>query len=154
MKVYSGFGYFNNIAKTASVEISLPAAVNLPADSYKYQCLNISNTNYNALLIFIKKTSDSGSVLSAASLNYENVQVNLDTTPLFSDAGLVASAYNYNNNFILITCHEANTSVYHLIAKQFFQNLNVIASTAVISLSAPAAATGPTKTGVGGLKKM
>jgi len=154
MKVYSGFGYFNNIAKTATVEICLPSGVNLPADSYKYQCVNISNTTYNALLIFIKKTSDTGSILPPFSLNYETVEVNLDTTPLFTDIGLTATTFNYNNNFILITCHEANVSVYQAIAKQFFQNLNTIANTATLSLTAPAAATGPTRTGIGGLKKM
>jgi len=154
MKVYSGFGYFNGTAKTAKVEISLPVAVNIPADSYKYQCINISNAGYNALLIFIKKTVDSGATLAIASLNYEAVDVNLDAVPLFTYSGLTATAFNYSNNFILLTCHEANTAVYQDIAKQFFQNLTTTATTAAASLTAPSAATGPAKSGMGALKKM
>jgi len=154
MKVYSGFGYFNDVAKTATIEISLPVAVNPPGDSYKYKCINISNTSHNALLVFIKKTTDAGSVLTPTSLNYETLEVNLDTAPLFSDTGLTATPFNYSNNFILLTCHEANTNVYPLIAKQFFQNLNIIANTAVVTLTPPAAATGPCRTGTGGLKKL
>lgn len=154
MKVYSGFGYFNEVARTAKVEISLPQPVNPPTDGYKYECKNISNTSYNALLVFIKKNTDSGAPLALASLNYEAVDVNLDAVPLFTDTGLTATAFNYTRNFILITCHEANPAVYQAIAKQLFLDLSTIAGTASITLTAPAAASGPAKTGTGALKKM
>jgi len=154
MKVYSGFGYFNGTARTAKVEISLPLPVSLPADGYKYECKNISNASYNALLIFIKKNTDSGTALASASLNYEQIDVNLDAVPLFTDTGITASAFNYANNFILLTFHEANPAVYQAIAKLIFLDLNTIATSASLTVTAPAAATGPSKSGLGALKKM
>jgi len=154
MKVYSGFGYFNSIAKTATVELSLPEVVNTPADSYIYNYINISNPTYNALLLFIKKHTDSGANLPPDSLNFETVQVNLETVSLFSNLGLTATAFDYDENILLITCHEANTAEYTALARQCFLDIATIATTGSVTFSPSSTALGPTKGGVGGLKKM
>jgi len=153
MNVYSGSGSFQP-DKTATVEICLPAPVILPADTYKYQFINVSNTANNALVIFIKKTTDSGADLVATSSNFETVPINLNTVPLFTGSGLTASAFDYSENIFLITYHEANPAAYSNIAKQLFQNLNTIVATGIITLATPSIALGPGKYSSGGIKKM
>jgi len=153
MKVYSGFGYFKP-DKTAVIEISLPLPVNNPNDTYKYEFVNISTTTYNGLLVFIKKTVDTGTVLSPCSINYESVPVSLDIVPVFTASGLTAQAFDYSKNFVLITYHEANQAVYPAISKQLFQTLNNIVATGNIVISIPAGASGPGKEGSGGVKKL
>ena len=153
MNVYSGSGSFQP-DKTASIEICLPAPVNLPGDAYKYECINVSNTTNNALVIFIRKTVDTGANLAATSSNLETVMVNLDTVSLFADVGLAASAFDYSENIFLITYHEANPAAYSNIAKQLFQNLNTIVATGIITLATPSIALGPGKYSSGGIKKM
>jgi hypothetical protein len=153
MNVYSGFGKYE-ADKTALVDICLPQPVNLPGDGYKYQFFNISNVSNNALVIFLKKNNDSGATLPATSLNYEAVTLNLDTVTLFEDAGIEASLFDYSKNIYLITYHEANPAAYPALAKQLFQNLNTIVATGIITLAAPSIASGPGKSGSGGIKKM
>ena len=158
MKVYSGFGYFSPTKKTALYEISLPAVVNSPGDNYNYTFVNISTSTNNGLLIFVKKTSDTGADLSGYRLNHEAVPVDLNAVPLFSDAATNLNAINfvYNKNFAVITVHECNTAFYQSMSKQVYLSLDSIVTNGIVTLSTTfsASASGPAKSGLGTLKNM
>ncbi len=152
MKVYSGFGYFKS-DKTAIIEICLPTPSSLPNDDYELDFVNVSTSSYNGLAVFVKKTVDNGTDLSGYTLNHHAKQINLTTVPLYSGSSGTAHSFDFSKNFVLIVHHEANPDVYQDVSKQLFQNLNTIATTGVISVTASVNAAGPVKNGFGTIKK-
>ena len=152
MKVYSAFGYFKP-DKTSTLEICLPVPVSTPSDLYKYEFVNISNSTTDGLLIFVKKNVDLGSSFVPCCLDYQTVPLDLSSVPLFTDTGMLATNFTFSKNIAIIVHHEANTSIYNSVGKQFFQSLNTIIATGAISLTANSIASGPSKTGTGAIKK-
>jgi len=152
MKVYTGFGYYKP-TKTAIIEICLPVPATLPADEYEFTVKNISTTSYNGLVVFVKKKTDNLLSLSGYTLNHVNITVSLAAISTYSGTNGTAEGFNLSESMVLIVHHEANKLVYDDICGQLFQNLNTIATTGVITLTAPLTAAGPSKTGYGTIKK-
>lgn len=154
MKVYTGFGYFKP-DKTATIEVCLPAEVNLPGDNYEYEYVNISNTSYDALVVYVKKDTDNGADLTGTTLNHESKTIHLkNDVAVYSGANGTAQGFNYGKNIILIVHHEANPAAYNDVSKQLFDNLDNIAKTGVITINSSNTTNGPSKSGLGTVKKL